>query len=467
MRVGGPGFGQHARERIALARLDDHPTVVKVRRDAATRGGDGPADGVTGTLSAADLRTLAFACGADDVGFVSLDRPELADQVADIRAAFPRAVAAISFVCRMNREPIRSPARSVANLEFHSTNHHVDDVARAIVARLEATGIGAMNAAVGFPMETARFPQKMWVVSHKPVAVAAGLGMMGIHRNVIHPKFGNFILLGTVLVDRPIDEESQPIDYNPCLSCKLCVAACPVGAIKTDGAFNASACLTHNYREFMSGFTDWVEQVVESRDAADYRRRVTDQESVSMWQSLGYNPNYKAAYCLAVCPAGEDVIGPYLADRGAFAAATLKPLTEKSETIYVVADSDAEDHVRKKFPHKTSKRVGGVRPTNCASFLSGLHVVFQAGRAKDLDAVYHFTFTGAESLQATVTIRDQRLDVKPGLVGRADCAVTADAATWTGFLRKERNIVWAILRRRVKVRGPLSLLTAFGRCFPS
>ncbi|WP_157261543.1 hypothetical protein [Paenibacillus sp. A3] len=38
-----------------------------------------------------------------------------------------------------------------------------------------------------------------WFISHKPIAVAAGLGQMGIHRNVIHPKFGNFILLGTIV----------------------------------------------------------------------------------------------------------------------------------------------------------------------------------------------------------------------------------------------------------------------------
>src|SRR5947207_600791 len=68
-------------------------------------------------------------------------------------------------------------------------------------------------------------------ISHKPVAVAAGLGQMGIHRNVIHPKFGNFILLGTVLVDAEISEYSHPVVYNPCLECKLCVAACPTGAI--------------------------------------------------------------------------------------------------------------------------------------------------------------------------------------------------------------------------------------------
>ena len=113
-------------------------------------------------------------------------------------------------------------------------------------------------------MEMDRFPEKIWVVSHKPVAVAAGLGHMGIHRNVIHPRFGNFILLGTVLIAAEATGYDQPLSYNPCLECKLCVAACPTGAIASDGHFNFSACYTHNYREFLGGFTDWVEQVADS-----------------------------------------------------------------------------------------------------------------------------------------------------------------------------------------------------------
>jgi hypothetical protein len=47
-----------------------------------------------------------------------------------------------------------------------------------------------------------------------------------------------------------------------------------------------------------------------------------------MWQSLAFGPNYKAAYCLVVCPAGEDVIGPFLTDRPAFLKDTVRPLTE-------------------------------------------------------------------------------------------------------------------------------------------
>src|SRR5947208_3010932 len=291
-------------------KLEDHPTVQRIHLKALPS-----VPPTKEQLDARWLKQLVLDAGADDVGFVEIGRPALDDQREDIFKAFPHAKTLISFVVRMNREAIRTPARSVSNTEFHHSGDEVNDIARSVVRTLEDRGIRAMNPAMGFPMEMNRFPSKAWVVSHKPVAVAAGLGMMGIHRNVIHPKYGNFILLGTVLVDAEISQHGQPLDYNPCLECRLCVAAYPVGAISSEGDFNFSACYTHNYREFMGGFTDWVEQVADSRNARDYRSRVSDTESASMWQSLSFGANYKAAYCMAVCPAGEDVIGPFLADR--------------------------------------------------------------------------------------------------------------------------------------------------------
>ncbi|MGL4619866.1 SCP2 sterol-binding domain-containing protein [Chroococcidiopsis sp.] len=406
--------------------------------------------------------------GADDVGFVELERPAIADQQSDISAAFPPTKTLISFVCCMNRENVRTPARSIANLEFHANYDHANEVARNLVKALEQIGVRALNPSAAFPMEMDRFPGKVWVVSHKPVAVAAGLGHMGIHRNVIHPKFGNFIALGTVLIDTEVTEYTHPIDYNPCIECKLCVAACPVGAIGADGSFSFSACYTHNYREFMSGFTDWTETIAQSKNVQDYRKKVSASESASMWQSLSFKANYKAAYCIAACPAGEDVIAPFLSDRKRFIQEVVKPLQDESETIYVVPGSDAESYVARRFPHKTVKRVSsGIRPQSIQGFLFGLPLLFQRNQSEGLNAIYHFTFTGIESHDATVTIRNKTVQVQNGHIGNANLSITADSKTWLGFLAKEKNIIWALLRRKIRLRGSLKLLQAFGKCFPA
>jgi NAD-dependent dihydropyrimidine dehydrogenase PreA subunit len=369
----------------------------------------------------------------------------------------------------MNRENVRSPARSVANLEFHHTGDQVNDIARNIVATLERHGIRALNPAMGFPMEMERFPgEKIWVVSHKPVAIAAGLGHMGIHRNVIHPQFGNFILLGTILMDVEVTAHNTPIDYNPCLECKLCVSACPVGAIAPDGHFNFSACYTHNYREFLGGFTDWAENVAESKNSRDYRRKVDQSESVSMWQSLSFGANYKAAYCMAACPAGEDVIGPFLTNRKGFVKEVVKPLQNKEEPVYVVPGSDAEAYVARRFPHKQAKQVSnGIRPNSIRGFLYGLPLVFQRDQSAGLSATYHFTFTGAEPCKATVVIRNKTVQVQDGHIGSPNLHITTDSQTWIGFLSKEKNLAWALLRRRIRIKGNPRLLLAFGKCFPS
>jgi Fe-S-cluster-containing hydrogenase component 2 len=451
-----------------MAKFDDHPTVKRLRSQQKAQD-QNPQNTISSPLDRDWLRSFCLDLGVDDVGFVSIDQPELDDQRADILQWFPQTKSLISFVCRMNRDNVRNPARSVANVEFHHTGEEVNMIARRIVKELEDRRIRAINPAMGFPMEAQDYLNKRaWVISHKPVAVAAGLGHMGIHRNVIHPKFGNFILLGTVLMDAEVTEYNQPIDYNPCVECKLCVAACPVGAIGGDGSFNFSACYTHNYREFLGGFTDWAKNIAESKSAKDYEHKVGEADSAAMWQSLSFGANYKAAYCLAACPAGEDVMAPFLHNRKEFIQEVVKPLQDKVETIYVIPGSDAESHAAKRFPHKQIKHVrNSLTPISIAGFKYGLSLVFQPNQAKGLNATYHFLFTGQEFSPFTVTIANQICEVHDGLVGQPNLVVNADSKTWIAFLRKERNIVLSILTGKIRIQGDIRLLLKFAKCFPT
>jgi Fe-S-cluster-containing hydrogenase component 2 len=442
-----------------MASLEEHPTVV------ATRSKSLPI--LQNSIEANVLREICIEAGAADVGFVNLSRSEMDQERDDILRLFPATKSLVCIVCRMNPDSVRSPARNLANHEFHETGDEVNEVSRRIVVALAKRGVRAVNPPMAFPMEMDRFPGKMWSISLKPLAVAAGMGHMGLHRNVIHPKFGNFILLGAVLVDIPVTDENHSIDYNPCLTCKLCVAACPVGAISPDGDFNFSSCYTHNYREFMGGFTDWVETIASSTKATQYREKVTDSESASMWQSLAYGPNYKAAYCLSACPAGEDVIRPFLENRGAFISEVVKPLQQKEETIYVQPNSDGEDYVKKKFPHKRVKHVGAVlRPVSIRGFIKLMRHGFQPGKSKGLAARYHFRFTGSEPAECTVVISDQKIEVQDGIRGDCNILVTATSRGWLRLLRKEASIGWLLLTLQVRVWGNPMLLAAFGKCFP-
>lgn len=258
-------------------KLEDHPTVQRIQQKALTAVTTGKVP-----LDPGWLKQMVLDAGADDVGFVEIGRPALDEQREDILKAFPRTKTLISFVVRMNREAIRTPARSVSNLEFHHSGEEVNHIARSVVQTLEN-----------------------------------------------------------------------------------------------------------------------------------------------------------------------------------------QPLQDKEETIYVSRNTDAEEHVAKRFPHKKIMHVGNtLRPNSIDVFLRGMTNVFQPGKSAGLNATFHFTFTGNEARTATVVIQDQKLSVTDGHAGEPDLHVTADSQTWIGFLRKERNIVWALLRRKIRLAGPLKLLVAFGKCFP-
>lgn len=66
-----------------------------------------------------------------------------------------------------------------------------------------------------------------------PPAIASGLGELGKHGSLIHPRFGSGIRLAGVTTDMPLIA-TKPVQFGAdefCKTCQICTNACPPGAI--------------------------------------------------------------------------------------------------------------------------------------------------------------------------------------------------------------------------------------------
>ena len=88
-----------------MSRLSDHPTVIRHRENSLTRVPD------KSVLEASWLREVALAAGADDVGFVAADHPEIAAEHEDIRALLPDAKTLLSSRIACSGNSRRAPGR--------------------------------------------------------------------------------------------------------------------------------------------------------------------------------------------------------------------------------------------------------------------------------------------------------------------------------------------------------------------
>jgi epoxyqueuosine reductase len=74
-------------------------------------------------------------------------------------------------------------------------------------------------------------------------AARAGVGFYGKNTMLITRTHGSWVVLGTLVTDVEI-EATPPLELD-CGSCRLCIDACPTGALDEPGVLDSQACLAY------------------------------------------------------------------------------------------------------------------------------------------------------------------------------------------------------------------------------
>ena len=77
----------------------------------------------------------------------------------------------------------------------------------------------------------------------RALAFRAGLGFIGKNRMLVNPRLGPQIFLGEIVTNLELDPDKPMTDSCP--GCDNCIVACPTGALKPDGSFDATKCISY------------------------------------------------------------------------------------------------------------------------------------------------------------------------------------------------------------------------------
>ncbi len=132
----------------------------------------------------------------------------------------------------------------------------------------------------------------------RAAAVRAGIAFYGKNTMAITRRHGSWVVLGVLITDVEI-ESSRPLGLD-CGDCRLCIDACPTGALDDPGVLDATKCLSYwtqapaeipeAYREELGASVygcDVCQEVCPWNRGVEKRRRQVDSDASVGHVSLG------------------------------------------------------------------------------------------------------------------------------------------------------------------------------------
>jgi len=96
-----------------------------------------------------------------------------------------------------------------------------------------------------FPASRSRIFVDSAPLLERSIAYAAGLGFIGKNNMLILPGLGSYLFLAEILTTAPLQfSPAEPIE-SLCGNCRLCIDACPTGALEKPFSLDAGRCLSY------------------------------------------------------------------------------------------------------------------------------------------------------------------------------------------------------------------------------
>lgn len=78
----------------------------------------------------------------------------------------------------------------------------------------------------------------------RELAYRSGLGYYGKNCCIINPDYGSYVFIGYILTSLELSSDVIPIE-SQCGDCRLCLDACPTGALEGPGVLNPKKCISY------------------------------------------------------------------------------------------------------------------------------------------------------------------------------------------------------------------------------
>jgi epoxyqueuosine reductase len=182
-------------------------------------------------LDPAALDRMLAIGGEADMVWLRAQRAERLDPARLLPGA--RSVVALALAYDGASAPVPDGAGEVARYARGRDYH-------AVMRRRLKTLLGAIHARD--PDAHTLATSDIAPVMEKAWAQRAGIGWVGKNGCLITEAYGSWVLLATVLVDRPLAPDAPHAER--CGSCEACLPACPTHAIPAPGLVDARRCIS-------------------------------------------------------------------------------------------------------------------------------------------------------------------------------------------------------------------------------